>query len=106
MVALDYDTNNASRAPSTPAGVGNLVYDAVPLWFSNDGSRQTNGTPYNPASSGTLPIAYPDYPTSLGGYVYMNPPLATSFPGITDGQDPPQTVVDINRWQRLRIVNA
>ncbi len=97
MTALGYDTNNLSRDTSTPAGVGNSVYDAVSAWFINDGARQTNGTQSAP---------YPDYPPSQGGYVYINPPLATALPGITDGKHPPHTVVDINHWQRLQIVNA
>ena len=107
MAALGYDTNNASRDTATSAGVGNSIYDAVSAWFINDGSRQTNGTPYplrNP------PFAYPDYLTSQGGYVYINPSLATDRPGIDDGSGgtngPGRTVVDINKWQRLRIVNA
>lgn len=107
MTSLGFDINNNSRDTSTPAGVGNSVYDAVSAWFINDGSRQTNGTPYNPASPATLPIAYPDYPTNQGGYIYINPyPLATDRPGITDGQNPPHTVVDVNHWQRLQVVNA
>src|SRR5438093_3134314 len=69
MTALGYDTNNISRDTSTPAGIGNSVYDAVSAWFINDGARQTNGTPSAP---------YPDYPPSQGGYVYINPPLATA----------------------------
>ena len=97
MTALGYDTNNISRDTSTPAGVGNSVYDAVSAWFINDGARQTNGT---------QSVPYPDYPPNQGGYVYINPPLATALPGITDGRDPPRTVTDINHWQRLRIVNA
>ena len=105
MVELGYDTNNVSRNTSTPAGVGNTIYDVVSAWFINDGCRQTNGTPYNPASPATLPIAYPDYPTGdPRAYVYINPPLAVSFPGIDDGHG--NTVVDINHWQRLQIVNA
>jgi hypothetical protein len=103
MAALGYDTNNVSRDPSTPAGVGNSVYDAVSAWFINDGSRQTNGIPYPDANP---PIAYPDYPLGQGGYNYINPPLATSFAGITDGQNPSHTVADINHWQRLQLVNA
>jgi len=107
MVSLGYDTNNVSRDTSTPAGVGNAIYDAVSAWFINDGARQTNGTPYPLANP---PIAYPDYPTNQGGYVYINPSLATAFPGITDGSDgtngPGLTVLDINQWQRLRLVNA
>jgi hypothetical protein len=95
MAALGYDTNNISRDTSTPAGVGNSVYDAVSAWFIDDGARQTNGTPAAP---------YPDYPVGQGGYVYLNPPLATAYEGITDGSG--GTVVDINSWQRLEIDNA
>lgn len=101
MAALGYDTNNVSRDTSTPAGVGNSVYDAVSAWFINDGARQTNGTPYPIANP---PVAYPDYPIGQGGYVYINPPLATDRSGIDDGLG--HTVVDTNRWQRLQIVNA
>ena len=96
MAALGYDTNNASRDISTPAGVGNSVYDAVSAWFINDGSRQTAGTPYPVANP---PIAYPDYPKNGGGYLYTNPPLATIYEGISDGSN--HTVADINHWQRL-----
>lgn len=95
MAALGYDTNNISRDTSTPAGVGNSIYDAVSAWFINDGARQTNGTQSAP---------YPDYPFGQGGYVYTNPWLSTSLPGINDGFG--NTVVDINHWQRLQIVNA
>ncbi len=101
MTALGYPVSNNSRDTSTPAGVGNTIYDVISLWFSNDGSRQTNGTPYPAANP---PIAYPDYPTNQGGYIYINPALATDRPGITDGHS--NTVVDINRWQRLNVVNA
>lgn len=103
LVALGYDTNNVSRDTGTAAGVGNAVYDAVSQWFSHDGSRATNGIPFDPANPAAIPVAYPDYPTSDGGYVYINPPLAVTFAGITDGTN---TVVDINRWQRLQLVNA
>jgi hypothetical protein len=95
MAALGYDTNNFTRDTSTPAGVGNSIYDAVSAWFINDGARQTNGTQSAP---------YPDYPVGQGGYTYINPPLATDRPGIDDGFG--NTVVDVNRWQRLQIVNA
>src|SRR5437773_1672953 len=78
MAALGYDTNNFSLDPSTPAGVGNSVYAAVSAWFINDGARQTNGTRSAP---------YPDYPSSQGGYVYINLPLATDRPGIDDGSE-------------------
>src|SRR5437867_8806940 len=95
MAALGFDTNYVFRDTSTPAGVGNSIYDAVSAWFINDGARQTNGTQSAP---------YPDYPASQGGYVYTNPPLATSLEGIDDGLG--HTVVDVNHWQRLQIVNA
>ena len=95
MAALGYDTNNISRDTSTPAGVGNSVYDAVSAWFINDGARQANGT---------QAVPYPDYRPSQGGYVYINPPLAPLLPGIDDSFG--NTVVDINHWQRLRILNA
>lgn len=101
MTTLGYPVENLSRDTSTPAGVGNSVYDAVSVWFSNDGSRQTNGTPYPQANT---PVAYPDYPAAQGGYTFINPPLATALPGIDDGSG--QTVVDVNRWQRLMVVNA
>jgi len=101
MVALGYNTNNAAR-DGTPAGVGNSIYDAVSAWFSNDGSRQTNGTGY-PASP---IVAYPDYPLGQGGYVPINIyPLSTDRPGISDGTNG-HTVIDINHWQRLLIANA
>jgi hypothetical protein len=95
MAALGYDTNNVSRDTSTPAGVGNSIYDAVSAWFLNDGARQTNGTQSAP---------YPDYPYGQGGYDYTNKWLSTSLPGINDGFR--GTVADINRWQRLQVVNA
>lgn len=101
MAALGYDTNNISRDVSTPAGLGNTIYDAVSAWFINDGARQTNGRPYPVVA---IPVAYPDYPLNQGGYVYINPPLATALPGIDDGSG--RTVVDVNHWQRLQIVNA
>jgi hypothetical protein len=92
---LGYDPNHVSRDTSSPAGVGNAVYDTVSAWFINDGARQTHGTPYPLAIP---PIAYPDHPVSEGGYVYANDPLPASVEGIV--------VNDINRWQRLQIVNA
>ena len=105
MNSLGYDIFDNSRDTNTATGVGNSIYDAVSLWFSNDGSRGTNGTPYNPAFPSTLPIAYPDYPPGHPRrYVFTNPALATDRPGIDDGFG--NTVVDINRWQRLNVVNA
>jgi hypothetical protein len=95
MASLGYGTNNISRDTNSPAGVGNSVFDAVSAWFINDGARQTNGTQSAP---------YPDQPQGSGGYVYTNPALATGRAGIDDGFG--NTVVDINRWQRLLVINA
>src|SRR5689334_15328791 len=99
MVLLGYDPTDTNRNTSTPTGVGNSVYDAVSLWFSNDGSRQTNGTPYNPAFPNTIPVAYPDYPSGPLRYSYTNFALATDRPGIDDGFG--HGIVDVNHWQRL-----
>jgi len=102
LTALGYDPNNTSRDPSTPAGVGNSVYDAVSAWFINDGSRQTNGTPYPIANP---PVAYPDYPVgNARRFSFLNPPLNPFLHGITDGTN--HTVIDINIWQRLIVANA
>src|SRR6266446_6226587 len=35
MTTLGYDISNNSRDNSTPAGVGNSIYDAVSAWFIN-----------------------------------------------------------------------
>lgn len=102
MAALGYDPNNVSRDTSTPAGLGNSIYDAVSAWFLGDGSLQTNGTAYPAANP---PVAYPDYP--LGHprrYTFLNPPLNPFLHGITDGTN--HTVVDVNVWQRLIVANA
>lgn len=102
MTALGYDPNNTSRDPSTPAGVGNRIYDAVSAWFIDDGSRQTNGTPYPTANP---PVAYPDYPVGHPRrYAFVNPPLNPFLHGINDGTN--NTVVDINKWQRLIVANS
>src|SRR5262245_49941305 len=102
LTALGYDPNNTSRDPSTPAGIGNSVYDAVSAWFINDGSRQTNGLPYPTANP---PVAYPDYPVGHPRrFVFLNPPLNPFLHGIDDGTN--HTVVDINVWQRLIVANA
>ncbi|MEY2409982.1 MAG: hypothetical protein QOF48_2652, partial [Verrucomicrobiota bacterium] len=76
-------------------------YDAVSAWFINDGARQTSGTPYPTANP---PVAYPDYPSGSGGYVYTNPALATDRPGTGDGLG--GNIVDVNHWQRLNVINA
>src|SRR5215510_10880474 len=101
MSLLGYDTNNISRDTNTPAGVGNSIYDAVSAYFINDGSRQTNGTPYPLANP---PVAYPDYPAGPPPhprrYLFninerMDPFLhGTQFDGTN-------TLFNVNIWQRL-----
>ena len=85
MAALGYDRTFTSTDTATSAGVGNLVAATISAWFLGDGARQQ-------------PQRYADYPASQGGYVPINEPLVTLYPG-TD-------VVNVNRWQRLNIANA
>ena len=102
MASLGYDTNNISRDLSTPAGLGNAIYDAVSSYFINDGSRQTAGTPFPTANP---PIGYPDYPTPAEGrYVFTNPPMNPFLHGISDGTN--HTIIDVNHWQRLIVANS
>ncbi|HUS36707.1 MAG TPA: vanadium-dependent haloperoxidase [Verrucomicrobiae bacterium] len=103
MALLGYDPNNNSRDVSTPAGLGNTIYDRVSAWFIDDGSRQTNGTPYPIANP---PAPYPDYPSGHPRrYTFVNPyPLDPFQHGISDGTN--HTVLDINKWQRLVVANA
>lgn len=101
MTAMGYDPENVSRDLSTPAGVGNSIYDAVSAWFIADGSRQTAGTPF-PASNPPKP--YPDAPAADGGYKFFNPPAAVALPGLSDGTN--HTIIDVNRWQRLIVANS
>ena len=102
MSRLGYDTNNVSRDTSTPAGVGNSIYDAVSAWFIDDGSRQTNGTPYPIANP---PVAYPDYPIGHPRrYVFTNQMMNPFLPGTTDGTN--NTLFDVNKWQRLIVAGS
>lgn len=102
MAALGYDPSNVSRDPSTPAGIGNRIYDAVSAYFLNDGSRQENGTPFPTANP---PVAYPDYPVGHPRrYTFVNPPANPFLHGISDGTN--KTVVDVNVWQRLVVANS
>lgn len=102
MAALGYDPSNVSRDPSTPAGVGNRIYDAVSAWFLEDGSRQSAGTPYPTANP---PVAYPDYPVgNARRYAFVNPPMNPFLHGINDGTN--NTVVDVNKWQRLIVAGS
>jgi hypothetical protein len=101
MTASGYDPGNTTRDLSTPAGVGNSVYDAVSAWFLEDGSRQTAGTPFPAANP---PVAYPDYPAGHPRrYAFVNPPMNPFLHGISDGTN---TIVDVNKWQRLIVANS
>src|SRR5688572_24680356 len=103
MAALGYDTNYILRTTSTPAGIGNLIYDAVSAWFINDGSRQTNGIPY-PIANPPTPT-YPDYPVGHPRrYAFLNGMMNPAYPGTTDGTN--NTLVDVNVWQRLYVTNS
>ena len=102
MTALGYDPSNVSRDPSTPAGIGNRIYDAVSDYFLNDGSRQENGTPFPTANP---PVAYPDYPVGHPRrYTFVNPPANPFLHGVSDGTN--NTVVDVNLWQRLVVAGS
>ena len=103
MTAMGYDPTYTNRDTSTPAGVGNIIYDAVSAWFINDGARQTNGTPY-PIANPPAPV-YPDYPVgNPRRYTFVNGMMNPFFPGTTDGTN--DTCVDVNHWQRLIVANA
>jgi len=102
MAALGYDTNNVSRDISTPAGVGNSIYDAVSAYFLEDGSRQTAGTPFPIANP---PVAYPDYPVGHPRrYIFLNGMLNPFAHGTTDGTN--NTLIDVNKWQRLIVAGS
>jgi len=104
MTALGYDPNNTSRDPSTPAGIGNSIYDAVSAWFIEDGSRQTAGTPY-PTANPPGPV-YPDYPVGHPRrYVFLNGQMNPAYPGTTDGNGN-NLLVDVNVWQRMFVTNS
>ena len=97
LVALGYDTNNVSRDITTPAGLGNAVYDAVHDRFINDGALQTR----NPA--------YSDLPPAQGGYAPVNGFLNTGLSGTQDADENGNTfnsLIDVNHWQPLKLANA
>jgi hypothetical protein len=105
MTLLGYDTNNVSRDVSTPAGLGNSIYDAVSQWFSNDGSRQTNGTPFPLANP---PVAYPDYPVGHPRrYAFVNDRMDPFLPGTLHSAGfPTNTLLFPNIWQRLIVAGS
>lgn len=84
MASLGYDKDITTVTPSTPAGVGNAVANAVSAWFLSDGSRQLEG--------------YRDLPAAQGGYTSVNPFLVTGLRGAFP--------FDVNHWQPLAIANG
>jgi hypothetical protein len=84
FAALGYDKDNQSTDVSTPAGLGNTVFNTLAVYVAEDGARQNFG--------------YADYPTNSGGYVSFNLPLLITVGGTL--------AVDVNRWQRLAITDA
>ncbi len=97
LTALGYDTNNVSRDITTPAGLGNAIYEAVHNWFINDGAFQTNKP------------AYSDQPAAQGGYKSVNGFLNSGLSGTQDADENGNTfnsLSDVNHWQPLKVANA
>jgi len=78
MASLGYDTNYVSANTSTPAGIGNAIYQLVSGYFLFDGAYET--------------YAF----VEQSGYYPANPELVTWLSGNPN-------VIDINRWQPLAI---
>ena len=76
LIALGYDPDNTSTDVTTPAGIGNVVADALQAFRHDDGSNQLNG--YAP----------------LDDYSSVNGPLDPLEPGVGG-------LVDPSRWQPL-----
>lgn len=87
MDQLGYDPDDTSTDTHTPAGVGNVACEAVLEYRHHDGSNQMG-------DQGASGVPYSDYT----GYVPINPP-STVPPD-------PTRVVDPNRWQPLKYVDA
>lgn len=64
MVGMGYDPDDGSRDPATPAGIGNLVADALIEYRRHDGANQHGDAP------GSDGQPYSDYT----GYRPVNPP--------------------------------
>lgn len=85
MALLGYDINVETTDPSTPAGLGNLIFQQVHEFFLADGARQAQG--------------YSDLPLEEGGYSPINTfTLLIGTPG--------SLATNINRWQPLAITDA
>jgi hypothetical protein len=91
MRRLGYDPANTTDDITTPAGVGNMVAQAVLEFRHRDGANQLGDEP-----GGKPGVAYSDYT----GYVSPNQPMDMR------GPFDPATVRDPNLWQPLRYVDA
>lgn len=90
MAGLDYDINDNSTNPATPAGIGNLTCQAILAIRHNDGSNQLGSM----SASG---VAYADYT----GYVPINSPATVP---LGPGYD--YSSLDPNHWQPLTYFNG
>ena len=84
LQGLGYATGVTATNLNTAASIGNRIAAEVSRFYLNDGSRQTS--------------SYADAPVNQGGYTYLNPELVVANPGAFP--------VDVNRWQRLKLVVA
>ena len=91
MAGLGLDPADDSREASAPAGVGNLVADAVLAFRHRDGANQLGDE-----VGGRPGVPYSDYT----GYTPANEAMDTRSP--LD----PATVHDVNRWQPLTYLDG
>ena len=85
MVKLGYDLNGTSEDPSTPDGLGRLIFRRVHEHFINDGAREAQ--------------EYKDFSPEDGGYKSLNGlPLLIGVPNTL--------ATFISRWQPLAITDA
>ena len=91
MAGLGLDPADDSREASAPAGVGNLVADAVLAFRHRDGANQLGDE-----VGGRPGVPYSDYT----GYTPANEAMDTQSP--LD----PATVHDVNRWQPLTYLDG
>lgn len=81
MAALDYDTNNVSANPATPAGLGNLVAATVASYFIQDGCRQLQSYQDLPAGQGGVKWIWSETWMPYQRATFVTP----AFPGFISG---------------------
>jgi hypothetical protein len=91
MASLGFDAGERTTDPRAPAGVGNLVAEAVLSFRHRDGANQLGDEP-----GGRPGIPYSDYT----GYAPANEPMDTRVPLDLS------KVHDVNRWQPLTYLDA